>query len=128
RDLGIFSRGDPREQARDEGLGFGDRLVHLPVACDQRCAAHLVSTSTPGSVLPSTSSSDAPPPVETCAYRCSIPNCVTAATESPPPTIDAGTSTSASATARVPPANGSSSNAPIGPFQNAVLHLRISAA
>ena len=57
-----------------------------------------------------------------------MPNSVTAATESPPPTTDAGTSTSASATARVPASNGLSSKAPIGPFQKAVLQARISAA
>ena len=42
--------------------------------------------STPGSVLPSISSSEAPPPVETWVTRSSRPNCASAATESPPPT------------------------------------------
>ena len=49
------------------------------------------------------------------------PACVTAATESPPPTtVWPGQAATASATARVPAANGASSNAPIGPFQNTV--------
>ena len=46
---------------------------------------------------------------------------LTAAAESPPPTtVNPGAAATASATARVPAANGSSSNAPIGPFQNTV--------
>ena len=71
--------------ARDERLGLGDRLVHLPVAGDERRAAH-DSASTPGSGLPSSSSSDAPPPVERWSTRSASPNCASAAAESPPPT------------------------------------------
>ena len=44
-----------------------------------------------------------------------------AAPESPPPaTVAAGEAAMASATARVPSANGAISKAPIGPFQNTV--------
>src|SRR5919198_706424 len=83
-------------------------------------------TSTAGSVLPSMSSSDAPPPVERWVTRSARPNSVSAAAESPPPTtVVPGASATASATARVPAANGSSSNAPIGPFQNTLAALRV---
>ena len=62
--------------ACDELLGLRDRLVHLPVARDERGARHHDSrTSTPGSVLPSISSSDAPPPVERWSTRSASPNC-----------------------------------------------------
>ena len=53
--------------------------------------------------------------------RSASPNWASAAAESPPPTtVTASDSATASATVRVPAANGSSSNAPIGPFQNTV--------
>src|SRR4029077_20849664 len=47
-----------------------------------------VSASTPGSFLPAKNSNDAPPPVEMCETLPASPACCTAATESPPPTID----------------------------------------
>src|SRR5215472_9241843 len=47
-----------------------------------------VSASTPGSFLPSRNSSDAPPPVEMWVILSAMPACCTAATESPPPTIE----------------------------------------
>ena len=51
----------------------------------------------------------------------SSPKRASAATESPPPTtVSAGLAATASATPRVPAANGSTSKAPIGPFQNTV--------
>ncbi len=60
---------------------------------------------------------------------CSSPNCASAAAESPPPTtVKPGALATASATARVPTANGSSSNAPIGPFQKTVPALAITLA
>ena len=62
-DLHAVDRGDPRQQRLDVLLALGDRLVHLPVAGDERGPAH-VRASTPGRGLPSISSSDAPPPVE----------------------------------------------------------------
>src|SRR5208282_5247350 len=104
---------------------------HLPVARDQRGASRLQhhqdatpapsSACTPGSERPSTSSSVAPPPVERWSTACSSPKCASAAAESPPPTtVRPGACATACATERVPAANGSSSNAPIGPFQNTV--------
>ena len=46
----------------------------------------------------------------------------------PPTTVMPGAAATASATARVPTANGSSSNAPIGPFQSTVPAAAISFA
>ena len=62
-DVDALDGGDARQEGRDELLGLGDRAVHLPVAGDQRCAGH-ERASTPGSLRPSISSSEAPPPVE----------------------------------------------------------------
>src|SRR5690606_15417177 len=83
---------------------------------------HASSAARPGSVLPSMNSSMAPPPVETCVTASARRASLRAATESPPPTTvsaprSAVAVASARATARVPSANGSISNAPIGPFQ-----------
>ena len=70
---------------------------------------------------PRSSSSDAPPPVDMWSTWSARPNWAIAAAESPPPTtVVAELAAIASATARVPAANGASSNAPIGPFQNTV--------
>src|SRR5690606_38136743 len=114
-------------QRESDLLHQGDRLemgaVHLRVAGDQRFAAHERSrTSIPGSVLPSRNSSDAPPPVEMCEKDSSArPSWRTAAAEPPPPTTEnASDFPIASATPRVPAANGAISNTPIGPFQNTV--------
>ena len=91
--------------------------------------ATTTSTSRPGSVLPSSSCSEAPPPVDMWVIWSSRPNCASAAAESPPPTtVTASVAATASATARVPAANGASSKAPIGPFQNTVPAEAISAA
>ena len=99
RDVGGRGR-DARQQAGDEHLGLRLRLVHLPVARDQRRAVTHDSTSTPGSVLPSISSSDAPPPVDRCVTSSSSPNCFSAAALSPPPTtVVPSQATTASATA-----------------------------
>nr|AAA17118.1 B1496_F1_41 [Mycobacterium leprae] len=107
--------------------------VHLPVAGDERLAAHespplgcsRPSTSIPGSVLPSRYSNDAPPPVERCE---TLPSgrlsARIAAAESPPPTTLKAplpvTATIASATPLVPAAYAGNSNTPIGPFQKMV--------
>ena len=64
RDVDAVDRRDPRQQPGDVLLRLGDGLVHLPVARDQRSPASCASTSTPGSVFPSSSSRDAPPPVD----------------------------------------------------------------
>ena len=84
---------------------------------------------TPGSFLPSSNSSEAPPPVESQSTFSARPNSIIAATESPPPTtVLPDARATASATARVPPANGSSSKAPIGPFQSTVPAAAIASA
>ena len=75
-DLGGRRRRAPRRRAaapRRTARASPDRLVHLPVRRDQRTPCHRQlrssspasrSASTPGSGLPSISSSDAPPPVD----------------------------------------------------------------
>src|SRR5262245_13741187 len=116
-------------------LGERDRLaaraVHLPVAGDQRGAAHRAfsigsvgscsSARRPGSSRPSRNSSDAPPPVDTWVTAATFPARRSAATESPPPTTVVPLQAAiASATASVPRLNGSISKMPIGPFQKTV--------
>src|SRR5579859_3845205 len=92
----------------------------------------LVSASTPGSLRPPRNSREAPPPVEMCEILLATPDWCTAATESPPPTIDVAPHTVAAATAlatsSVPLANDGISNTPIGPFHTIVLAFAISAA
>ena len=88
-----------------------------------------VSAATPGSAIPSRNSKEAPPPVEMWVIRSASPAWVTAATESPPPTMEvAPLSAMARATAKVPSRNGASSNTPIGPFHTTVLAPRIAVA
>jgi len=63
------------------GIGAGGTFIGVSVYL-------LVSAATPGSSRPSSNSSDAPPPVEMKVILSAKPNCLTAVTESPPPTID----------------------------------------
>src|SRR6266508_239282 len=129
-DLGQLLLGEAERQLLHQRDRFEVGEVHLPVAGDQRPAhGHPFvrhqdsSASRPGRRLPSRYSRDAPPPVEMCPKDfSSSPRIRTAAEESPPPTtVKPSTAAIASATARVPAANGGSSNTPIGPFQNTVL-------
>src|SRR5205823_14465791 len=112
-------------------VGRAVEFDHLVIAQDQ---AHCVvghagnhflslSASTPGSFLPSKNSSDAPPPVEICVILSATPDWWTAATESPPPTMEVAVRLPATAWAilMVPLANGATSKTPIGPFQTMVL-------
>src|SRR5690348_13610464 len=86
-----------------------------------------VSASTPGSFIPERNSRVAPPPVEMWLIWDSTPDLATAATESPPPTmLRAEESATACAMARVPAANLSISNTPMGPFQTIVFAVEIS--
>src|ERR1700678_3353311 len=90
------------------------------------CAYFLsVSASTPGNFLPARNSSEAPPPVEMWVILSATPAALTAATESPPPTIDVapGLSATACAILKVPFANGGNSKTPMGPFQTLVRGL-----
>src|ERR1019366_7313896 len=57
----------------------------------------LLSASTPGNFLPSRNSSDAPPPVEMCVILSATPAALTAATVSPPPTMETAAPLSATA-------------------------------
>src|SRR5439155_4897121 len=116
------------------------RAVHLPVAGDERRAAHRgtsacsagaasSSAASPGSRRPSRNSSDAPPPVETWVTAPCRPARASAATESPPPTtVVPLESASARAIAIVPRLNASTSKMPMGPFQSTVRAAAISFA
>jgi len=87
-----------------------------------------VRAATPGSSLPSSSSSDAPPPVERKLNLSAELNLLAAVTESPPPTIvSASAFATASVRAIVPFAKLSISNTPIGPFQRIVFALATTA-
>src|SRR4029077_13958929 len=139
-DIAVRCVRNARQDRREKRSCTRLRLVHLPIPCDHsatpsaaRCDAHrLVSASTPGNLRPPRNSSDAPPPVEMCEIFPATPDCCTAATESPPPTIDVAPESVAFATAfaisSVPWANAGISNPPIGPFQTMVFAFAISAA
>src|SRR5207237_9407678 len=119
------------ECAREPSLAQDDSVV---VVVNMPAIAHFyflsVSASTPGSFLPSRNSSEAPPPVEMCEIFSATPAACTAATESPPPTMETAPRllATARAIATVPSAKGSISNTPIGPFQTIVLPAAISVA
>src|ERR1017187_2676621 len=108
--------------ARDV-TGTRDRENAVPhrYAQDLRAGMHvgylLLNASTPGNFLPSRNSSDAPPPVEMCVILSSTPAALTAATLSPPPTMETAAPLSATAYAIffVPLAKASISNMPMGP-------------
>src|SRR5208337_3264216 len=87
-----------------------------------------VSASTPGSFFPSRNSSDAPPPVEMWVILSATFAAFTAATESPPPTMEVAPALSATAcaTLNVPLENPGTSNTPISPFQTMVRAREIS--
>ena len=88
------------------------------------------SASTPGSLLPSISSSAAPPPVEMwlTPFTTSGPACFTAAALSPPPTtVKPGAAATIRARSIVPREKAGVSKRPMGPFQNTVF-ARVTAA
>src|SRR5262249_32179279 len=85
--------------------------------------------ATPGSSFPSSSSSEAPPPVEIHEIRSATPASYTARTESPPPTtVKPSHPATARATANVPSPKPGHSNTPTGPFQTAALPPATAAA
>src|SRR6266705_150991 len=134
---------DRRERRNDHDFDIGDiaqikkqrldkprrlRLshVHLPIGSDDLLAHYFLSVNaaTPGSSLPSSNSSDAPPPVEMNVILPASPACFTAVTESPPPMIVVAPDwASASATAIVPSPNSGISKTPSGPFHRIVSAL-----
>lgn len=75
--------------------------------------------------LPSKSSKEAPPPVDTCDRSFSLPALATTVAVSPPPTITVDpflvASMAASKREDEPLANAGNSNTPAGPFQRIVL-------
>ena len=118
---------DVEERIRQCGVALEFLARHVPgvrAAGRRRYADGIAAT--PGSSLPSRSSSDSPPPVETHDTRSARPSSVSARTESPPPTtVNAFASATACATAFVPSAKRGHSKTPIGPFQNTVRAERI---
>src|SRR6266849_6252740 len=92
----------------------------------EKSGGHLsVRASTPGSLRPPRNSREAPPPVEMCEILPATPDWWTAATESPPPTMEVAplvvAAATALATSRVPFAKAGISKTPMGPFQTMVL-------
>src|SRR3984957_15566738 len=114
--------------------------VHLPVATHQRspvswvahesartrppCRGALTadrSAASPTRSPCSSSSSDAPPPVEMKSIWSARPSSSTALALSPPPTtVKPGQAATALATPLVPSTNRGSSNTPMGPFHRTV--------
>mmetsp|Transcript_50715 Transcript_50715/g.134101 ORF Transcript_50715/g.134101 Transcript_50715/m.134101 type:complete len:231 (-) Transcript_50715:814-1506(-) len=86
----------------------------------------------PGRTLPSRSSSDAPPPVETCVTLSSVSYFLQQVAVSPPPmtvtTPALVTSTMVSIIDLVPDSKEAISKTPIGPFQMIVLEALMAAA
>src|SRR5262249_9522329 len=118
---------------RNDGRGGAHRAApgdpRARFASPHLSAAYFLSVSaaTPGRVLPSRYSSEAPPPVDTCETLLATPAFLTAEAESPAPmTVVAPWEValaSASAMAMVPLAVASISKTPTGPFQRMVLAL-----
>ena len=140
-DVAVTGFGGERRERGEKRAGVGGGFVHLPVAGND-AAPHdfapsgregfSVRASTPGSFRPPRNSRDAPPPVEMCEIFPATPDWWTAATESPPPTMEVAPRSVAAATAmamsRVPLAKAGISKTPMGPFHTMVFALEISAA
>ena len=135
-DVGDFL--DALNDVLDEVFGVGGGAVHLPVAGNEGAPgndclwlAHWsLREATPGRVLPSRNSSEAPPPVEIKVTCLPTPAFFTAFTESPPPMMETalGLAATALAMAKVPSAQAGISKTPIGPFQRMVPAPAISLA
>src|SRR2546427_6110050 len=92
---GRRTRRDHRGSARSAAERYVDGHSRIPPRIedlaggdghDRRVGHRSGIAATPGRVLPSISSSDAPPPVETCVILSARPASSTAWTDSPPPT------------------------------------------
>src|SRR6184192_1333889 len=120
-------------QLKKERLDKSRRLrlshVHLPIGGDDFLAHYFlfVNAARPGNSFPSSSSREAPPPVEMNVILSARPACFTAVTESPPPMmVVAPDWASASAIAMVPSAKSGISKMPTGPFHRIVSPFAIS--
>src|SRR5436189_6142804 len=121
--------GNLKQQRYDETRRFRLHHVHLPIGGDDFLAHYFlfVNAARPGNSFPSSSSSEAPPPVEMNAILSARPACFTAVTESPPPMmVVAPDWASASAIAAVPSAKSGISKMPTGPFHRIVSAFAIS--
>src|SRR5690606_15189726 len=112
----------PVDEARASDVtGFRSCVAPASYGCGERSAPRLSRTATAGSLRPSRNSRNAPPAVDMYEMPSATPNLLIAAIVSPPPAIEnASDSAIACASARVPSANASNSNTPIGPFHTIV--------
>mmetsp|Transcript_75871 Transcript_75871/g.181496 ORF Transcript_75871/g.181496 Transcript_75871/m.181496 type:complete len:225 (+) Transcript_75871:301-975(+) len=98
---------------------------YFPVTVPSHFGGASVSAAMPGSTLPSKSSKEAPPPVDTKETLSSMPHLAAAVAESPPPMMptppEACRAATASSNALVPLEKLSNSKTPAGPFQTTVL-------
>src|SRR5205807_2877962 len=77
------------DDRRDRDRPAEQEPVDRPRVSEQGVDAHAAGiAATPGSSLPSSSSSEAPPPVDTQETRSARPSSLTARSESPPPTTE----------------------------------------
>mmetsp|Transcript_22827 Transcript_22827/g.58112 ORF Transcript_22827/g.58112 Transcript_22827/m.58112 type:complete len:313 (-) Transcript_22827:909-1847(-) len=120
---GARSQAGPGCEPRGADTASRQRLRGV---CTVEPAAYLsFRAATPGSTLPSSSSRDAPPPVDTWEILEATPACSAAATESPPPMMVVQPwgvrPARVLAMEMVPVANLGNSNTPMGPFHTTVL-------
>merc|ERR1711974_68986 len=106
-------------------LGPTPNQTKLAAPSDPENQAASLSAATPGRSLPSSSSSEAPPPALQCETLSSVSYFLQAVAVSPPPitvtTPAAVAATTASIKLFVPASNLAISKTPIGPFQMIVL-------
>src|SRR4029077_13353987 len=118
-----------KQQRFNKARRFRLHHVHLPIGGDDFLAHYFwsVNAARPGNSFPSSSSREAPPPVEMNVILSARPACFTAVTESPPPMmVVAPDWASASAIAMVPSAKSGISKMPTGPFHRIVSPFGIS--
>ena len=95
--IGVGHAIDPLDDVFDQSAGIRGGAVHLPISGDEwtprgswfRCThGRSWRAATPGRVLPSRNSREAPPPVEIKVTWLATPAFLTALTESPPPIME----------------------------------------
>src|SRR5260370_3442464 len=109
-----------KQQRFDKARRFRLHHVHLAIGGDDFLAHYVlaVNAARPGNSFSSSSSREAPPPVEMNVILSARPACFTAVTESPPPMMGVAPDwASASAIAMAPSAKSGISKMPPCPFQ-----------